>query len=179
MSDYEKLKGLIKQKAFLHDPHKKFKLASGEESHYFFDLKRVLLDPEGISLIARCVFDKIKNTPVKYVGGLEIGSIPITTALCQLSWQEKQPINGFLVRKAKKERGTEQLIEGNLDRGQKVIIIDDVITKGNSVMKAIDAVKDLNCTVECVIAIVDRENATEMFKERGIKYAPLFNKSEF
>ena len=180
MSDYERLKRLIIEKAFIYDPHKKFKLTSGEESNCFFDLKPVLLDPEGAGLIARCIFEKIKNTSVKYVGGLEIGSIPITVALCQLSWQEKRPIFGFFVRKTKKERDTEKLIEGNLKPDQKVIILDDVITKGNSVFKAIDAVKnDFNCTVESVISVVDRENASVKFKEMGIKYEPLFKKTEF
>lgn len=180
MSDYEKLKRLIKKRSYIIDSHKKFRLASGEESNCFFDLKPVLLDPEGSVLIARCIFEKIKNTSVKYVGGLEIGAIPITVALCQLSWQEKRPISGFFVRKSKKERGTENLIEGNLEPNQKVIILDDVITKGNSVIKAIEAVKNQkNCTVESVISVVDRENASVMFKEKGIKFEPLFKKTDF
>lgn len=180
MNDYEKLKSLIKEKAYIVDPHKKFRLASGEESNCFFDLKPVLLDPEGSALIARCIFEKIKNTSVKFVGGLEIGAIPITVALCQLSWQEKRPIYGFFVRKSKKERGTEKLIEGNLERNQKVIILDDVITKGNSVIQAIEAVKNqYNCTVERVISVIDRENPSGQFKGLDIKFEPLFKKTDF
>lgn len=180
MSDRERLKHIINDKAFIYNADKKFKLASGEESNHFFDLKTVLLDPEGIGLIARCIFEKIKNTGVQYVGGLEIGSIPIAAALCQLSWQEKHPIFGFFVRKEKKERGTEKKIEGNLVRDKKVIILDDVITKGNSVLSAIDAVRSLNCTVEIIIPIIDREEgASSKFKEMGIKFDPLFRKREF
>ena len=180
MNNHERLKHIINETALIHSPNKKFKLASGEESNHFFDLKRVLLNPEGIAMIARCIFEKIKNTGVQYVGGLEIGSIPIAAALCQLSWQKNQPIFGFFVRKEKKERGTKKRIEGNLEPNKKVIFLDDVITQGNSVRTAIDEVRSLNCKVERVISIIDREEgAASQFEEMGIKFDPLFKKGEF
>jgi orotate phosphoribosyltransferase len=174
------LKNIIKKKALIFSQGEEFELASGNKSTYFFDMKMVTLDPEGVNLVARCLFDKIKDYDVRYVGGLESGAIPIVAALCMTSWKTRKPLYGFFVRKEPKARGTKKHIEGNLDKGEKVIIIDDVTTEGNSVMKAIEEVRKFGCEIEKVLTIVDREaGARKNLSNIGIEFDALFTKSEF
>ncbi|MGQ9722947.1 MAG: orotate phosphoribosyltransferase [Candidatus Jordarchaeum sp.] len=176
----ERLKQIIRDKSLLTAEVNGFELASGGKSTYFFDMKTVLLDPEGANLIAKCLFEKIKDCDVKYVGGLEAGAIPLVTALCLISWKSSRPLYGFFVRKEPKKRGTRKTIEGNLKEGEKVIIVDDVTTKGGSVIKAIKEVQNLNCKVAKVLSVVDRESgAHENLKQMGVAFDALFKKSEF
>jgi len=176
----EELKKLISEKALLIDEKRGFELASGGKSSYFFDMKMVTLDPQGANLIARCLFEKIKDCDAKYVGGLESGAIPIVTSLCMVSWEEKKPLYGFYVRKEQKKRGTRKTIEGNIEPGEKVIIVDDVVTQGKSVLKAIEEVRKMGCEVVKVVSVIDREEgARENLKNVGIDLDALFTKSDF
>jgi len=176
----DKLKQLIRDKALLTSEENVFELASGGKSSYFFDMKTVLLDPEGVNLVAKCMFEKIKDCDVKYVGGLESGAIPLVTALCMISWNSNKPLYGFFVRKEAKKRGTRKTIEGNIEPGQAVIIVEDVTTKGGSVKRAIEEVQKLNCKVVKVLSVVDRESgASENLKAMGVDFEALFKKSEF
>ena len=176
----EELKKLIEKKGLLKSNNKPFELASGKKTHYFFDMKPVLLEPKGVNLISNCLFKKIKDSNIKYIGGLESGAIPIVTALCMKSWRENKPLYGFFVRKEPKKRGTNKIIEGNLKKGEKVIIIDDVTTTGGSVLKAIEEVKKFGCEVVKVLSIVDRESgARQRFKNINVEFDTLFTKSDF
>src|SRR5512143_3965958 len=109
-----------------------FTLASGRESSIFFDMKRTMFDPEGANLIAEAVLDRIGETPVEAVGGLVIGAVPIIAVVCAKSLERSRPLQGFFVRKETKHHGTAKLIDGNLSRGARVAILEDVTTTGGS-----------------------------------------------
>ena len=138
-----------------------------------------MFDPEGAALLAELLFDTIKNEDVEYIGGLETGAIPIVAGLCARSWPEK-PLKGFFVRKENKGHGTDQQIDGLLQRGSKVILFEDVTTTGGSVMQAVNQARQLDCTVLRVLSVVDRlEGAEENFREAGIKFNSLFTWRDF
>src|ERR1700761_2184916 len=151
-----------------------FVLASGRSSNFFFDMKKTMFDPEGAALLADLLFEAVKAEDVEYIGGLETGAIPIVTALCARSWPEK-PLRGFFVRKENKGHGTDQRIDGLLERGSKVILFEDVTTTGGSAMQAVNQARQLDCTVLRVFSVVDRlEGAEENFQAAGIKFASFF-----
>lgn len=176
----ERLKEFIREKSLLIDHDRGFQLASGGKSFYLFDLKPILLDPEGVNLIAENLYAKIEDCDANYIGGLESGAIPIVTALCMFSWNKGKPLSGFFVRKEAKKTGTKRKIEGNIKSGENVIIVDDVTTTGSSVMKATDEVKKLDCKIVKVISVIDRlEGARENLQKYGIDFDALFTRKDF
>ncbi len=162
----------------------KVTLASGKESDFYFDMKPTMLDPEGASLIAHQLFETVKDLGADYVGGLEMGAVPITGGLCQVSFEKGRPIRGFFVRKQAKGHGAKKLVEGltkteNLS-GKKLIIVEDVTTSGESAYKAIQACEEAGAKVIKVISIVDRQDGAEdFFKSRGISFTSLYQAAEF
>ncbi len=156
-----------------------FRLASGKTSTMFFDLKKTVLDPEGANLMADAVLDLLKDDRPDFIGGLEMGAVPVVQAICTKSFPEN-PIRGFFVRKELKGHGTNQTIEGHLRDGARVVILEDVTTTGGSALKAVAAVEGRGCRVEKVITIVDRlEGAKENLAARGIALVALFTKDDF
>jgi orotate phosphoribosyltransferase len=173
----EKLLAIIRCQSLLQD--RDFVLASGRSSNFFFDMKKTMFDPEGASLLADLLFDAIKAEDVDYIGGLETGAIPIVAALCARSWPEK-PIRGFFVRKAVKGHGTDQRIDGLLERGARVILFEDVTTTGSSAMQAVNQASQFECTIVKVMSVVDRlEGAAANFRAAGIKFEALFTWRDF
>ncbi|HVL74292.1 MAG TPA: orotate phosphoribosyltransferase, partial [Beijerinckiaceae bacterium] len=121
-------------------------LASGRESDFYFDMKPSMLDPEGASLMADGLLAPIAESGAEYVGGLEMGAVPITGAVCLRSHAVGRPVRGIFVRKKPKEHGAKKLVEG-LARGEtlagrRVAVIEDVTTTGESAMKAVRALRD-------------------------------------
>lgn len=173
----QKLLAIIRRASLLQG--REFRLTSGGSSNFFIDLKKTMLDPEGASLLADLLFDKIKAEDVDCVGGMETGAIPIVTALCMRSWPEK-PIKGFFIRKEAKGHGTDQRVDGVLDRGSRVVLLEDVTTTGTSVMRAVEQTRLLQCTILKVITVVDRlEGAEENFHQAGISFEALFTRRDF
>ncbi len=173
----EKLLAIIERQSLLQN--RDFRLASGGSSKFFFDMKKTMFDPEGAALVTDLLFDAIKTEDVDYIGGLETGAIPIVAALCVRSWPEK-PIKGFFVRKEVKGHGTDQRVDGHLERGSKVILFEDVTTTGGSAMQAVNQARQLECTILKVISVVDRlEGAAENFRTAGIKFEALFTSRDF
>lgn len=173
----EKLRELIRRRSLLQN--RDFVLSSGRSSSFFFDMKRTVLDPEGAVLVGDLLFHMIRNEEVDAVGGLETGAIPIVAVVCARSWPEK-PIAGFFVRKEIKGHGTDQRIDGLLDRGARVVLFEDVTTTGASVMQAAEQVLRLDCTIVKIVTIVDRlEGAVDNFKKAGIAFEPLFTWRDF
>jgi orotate phosphoribosyltransferase len=170
----EALKDLIKEKGIVVNI-KGITLSSGKSSIYYYDLKTIALDPKGANLIADLLFEEISILNAKSVGGLEIGAIPITTAILMKSADEHK-LSGFVVRKHAKEHGLKYTVEGNLD--PPVVIVDDVLTTGASLMKAIEAVNDKGHNVKDIFCILEREENNEL-KKSHTKYTPLFRHSDF
>lgn len=157
-----------------------FKLASGGESNIFFDMKTTLLDPEGASLAGDLILDMIEDVEPQAIGGLVLGACPVVTAVCVKSAERGRPIPGFYVRKEPKGRGTNKLIEGNLEPGWRVVVVEDVTTEGNSALRAVRAVRDEGCAVAKVVTVVDRlQGARENLEKEGLELAPLFTRDDF
>jgi orotate phosphoribosyltransferase len=159
-------------------------LASGRKSDYYINLKPTMLDPEGAALLAELTFDALKDDRLDYVGGLEMGAVPLAGAIAQLSWLKHHPIAAFFVRKKPKEHGARLAVEGLTPgetlRGKRVVIVEDVTTTGSSAIKALDAVREAGGDVVLVYTMVDREEgATESFAHAGVAFRALYKASEF
>jgi len=172
-----RLKELLLQKSFLKGD---FVLTSGERSKVFFDVKMTSLDPEGAWLAADLILDMIEGQNIDAVGGIAVGACPIVSAICVRSYERGIPISAFYVRKEAKAHGTQKKIEGlELQKGDRVVIVDDVATKGGSMLEAIAPVKELGCEIVEAIVIVDREQgATEKLKQAGYTLKSIFKRSD-
>jgi orotate phosphoribosyltransferase len=134
-----------------------FKLSSGGRSDYYIDCRTTTLDARGAQLTGRVFLEEIQRrgwTP-EAIGGLTMGADPIVVAVSVTSGT----LNGFLVRKAEKQHGTGQRIEGFRGKGARVVIVDDVCTTGASTIQAIEAARDFGFDVAGVMCLVEREEA--------------------
>jgi orotate phosphoribosyltransferase len=172
-----RLKALIAAKSVLTGGD--YKLASGGQSTVFFDMKMTLLDPEGLNLTADLMLQLIEGEPVAAVGGLVLGACPIVDAIVLKAYPGRR-ITGFYVRKEPKARGTNKMIEGPLAPGTSCVMVEDVTTQGNSVLKAIAEARAIGCTVGSVLTCIDRQQgAVAALAREGIVLKPLFTMDEF
>ncbi len=168
----DRLIQLIYEKAFKYSETPIFRLTSGGVSNYYFNCKAVTLLPEGMYLIGNIIYDMIANLDIKGIGGLTLGADPIAYSVAYTSYLKNKPIEAFVVRKKAKEHGTMQWIEGNIQAGDYVVVIDDVITTGSSTIQAITRLKEAGIFVRKVVVLVDRqeggrENILKFLKECG------------
>jgi len=153
-----------------------FTLSSGKKSDHYFEGKRLTLHPEGAYLIGKEILDMLEGIDVDAVGGLVMGAFPIITAIAVVSHIESKPIQTFIVREQPKVHGTRRKIEGHFKKGSRVAIVDDVITTGGSVRKAIEAVEAEGCEVVKVIVIVDRnEGGSDQLREGRYDFKAIIN----
>lgn len=164
----ERLAEIILEKSFQYRKDPPFKLASGKTSNYYFNCKTTTLDPEGMNLIGNILFEMLRDADVTAAGGLTLGADPIANALSLISYQKGKPIKSFVVRKDVKDHGTKSVIEGNVTPGERVVIIDDVITTGGSTISAIEIMAKAGMIVDRVIALVDREEGGRENIERYV-----------
>ena len=156
-----------------------FILASGRESDYYLDCRMVTLHAEGGYLIGTLMFQAMQGLGAQAVGGLTMGADPVATAVSIASFTAGQPMNAFLVRKESKDHGTKKLVEGPLEPGARVVIVEDTVTTGESALKAAAAVEALGCTVAAIMIVVDRgEGARERVEGAGYRFMPLFTKAD-
>jgi orotate phosphoribosyltransferase len=157
-----------------------FTLSSGEVSEYFFDMKKTMLDPEGANLIASEMLLLNELSKADAIGGLVMGAVPIVSVVCARSHYTDRPLPAFFVRKERKGHGTQQLIDGHLNRDSRVVLVDDVTTTGGSLLKAVEAARAEGCEVDTVVTVVDRlEGARENLAKNGIKLIALFTRADF
>jgi orotate phosphoribosyltransferase len=158
---------LLLKKSFKFSDKPIFKLVSGGMSHFYVNCKPVILDPRGMYLVGNLVFWEVqKNPEIVAVGGLTFGADPIAVATSYASGCFKS-VKAFSIRKELKQHGTSQWIEGDLQKGDKVAIIDDVVTTGGSTIKAIVRAREEGLEVVKVVVLVDREedNGIEKIKQ--------------
>ncbi|AUB57024.1 orotate phosphoribosyltransferase [Methanobacterium sp. MZ-A1] len=152
----------------------KFTLSSGRESDFYVDMKKAITDPEILSQVAKIISHIILDDEIDLVAGPALGAVPIATAVALQSG-----IPMLMIRKAQKGYGTSKLIEGELKEGDRVIVVEDVTTTGNSLLKAVRAVQDNGGVVERTFVIVDREEgAVEHLKKEGVILEPLVSISD-
>lgn len=162
----------------------KFKLSSGKESNYYFDMKPTMMDPIGAALIADQILSELENIEYDYIGGLELGAVPIVSSTVALNGIRGINKKGFIVRKKAKEHGTKNTIEGLTEgenlKNKRIVIVEDVTTTGNSAAQVLSSCSAEGAVVVAVISVVDRETgAADFFQPYGVEFKSLFKASEF
>ncbi len=153
----ERLLRLLKEKSFRYSPDKPFKLVSGRVSPYYIDCRPTTHNAEGLFLIGEIFYQRLRDLQVDAVGGLTMGADPFAHALALTSFLKGRPVNAFSVRKIPKEHGTGGLVVGDVKPGDRVVILEDVITTGASTLKAIAAARDFGLEAAGVLILVDRQ----------------------
>jgi len=189
-SDYDTIKNYIQNNCITYGD---FTLSSGKKSKYYFDIKQAFYNPQIITKISNLLLQGIfryniysttkrSNPYINSIGGIELGSVPLIgsmeTVYCY--FESAYKYNFFIVRKPK-EYGTNKLIEGtNLNDKNRVVLIDDVLTTGKSVLNAIDIIEGCCAKVNCIMVVVDRqEGGREVLENKGIFVDSLFKMKDF
>lgn len=183
--DVQSLRNLMQETCFEYGD---FILSSGRRSQYYYNGKRGTLQPRTAQVIGRVVLDMIEAAGAEAIGGLEIGSIPISQSVALASLGSEKEIPAFIVRKEQKQHGIRDRVaeafpedgaEHLLRPGRRVAIVDDVITTGGSIDKAIEVVEELGCKVVIIIALVERhEGGGDTLRQRGYNFQRLFYTDE-
>lgn len=177
MYDRNALIELIREKAL---KTSKFTLASGKEASFYLDCRQVTLDGRGANLVAEGILELIGPNLPDAVGGMAIGADPITAAVITVAAQRGLPLHGFIVRKEAKKHGRGLGVEGPVREGQRVILVEDVVTTGGSALTAIERAKAFGLVVQEVIAVVDRlEGGRQAFEEQGYELRTLLTIRDF
>lgn len=163
----------IETKAFKYDPINRFPLSSGELSPYYFDCKSLLAYPQPREIVAKLAYEKIKDLNFSCIGGEEIGAIPLATAISAYAYasESKIQLRTFVVRKQPKGHGLRNLIEGAAHSDDRALVVDDVLTTGGSICRAVKAAREAGLCVEYALVVVDREehDGRKNVEKEGIK----------
>jgi orotate phosphoribosyltransferase len=144
-------------KSFKYTKEPSFKLVSGKLSRFYVNCKPTTLSARGLYLAGHLIFDEIRDSDVAAVGGLTFGADPLAVATAFASEMKGQPINALSIRKTKKDHGIVRWIEGDVQPGQRVAIIDDVATTGGSTIKAVERARSEGLEVVKSVILVDRQ----------------------
>jgi len=169
----QELLQLIEQRALQRGT---FTLASGRTASFYLDAKQVVLDARGAMLVGRAILERLQALgPLPdAIGGMSIGADPITGAAVTMAGVAGLPLKGFMVRKEPKGHGMKRYVEGPVEPGQRVVIVEDVTTTGGSSLLAIDRAIEFGLKVERVVTVIDRlAGAAAAFAARGIPLEPL------
>ncbi len=152
-----------------------FTLSSGQKSSYYINGKLVTLDPMGAVATARLMLSELPPH-THAVAGLTLGADPMVSAISVISVYEACPIPALIIRKEAKGHGTQAYIEGpQLPPGSAIAVIEDVVTTGQSALKAVHRLQDAGYTVNAVLALVDREQGgAETYEALGLPFKALF-----
>ena len=161
--DKARLIEIVRQKSFSND--REITLASGRKSMLYFNMKPTMMDPEGSAIISEMVIDELDGVDVDYVGGLEMGAVPIVSMVSPASFRRGRPLKAFFVRKQAKGHGTQSLIEGlapgDTLQGKSVVVFEDVTTTGGSALKAAQAAREAGAKVDTVLTLLDRQEGAK------------------
>lgn len=173
----KELLGLLRRKA-LH--RGRVVLASGKISTYYFDARALTLHPQGLHLIVQLLWPWVKQRGFKAVGGPSVGADPLLAALTLYSAQRGTPLGGLMVRSEPKAHGLGRQVEGALPRkGSRVLVCDDTVTSGGSLIRAVEVLRAEGFKVKEVVAVVNRkEGADEKLQAAGCEFHWLFSGSE-
>lgn len=134
-----------------------FKLASGRTSDFYVDVKQTVYTARGACLIGQLLCDTLESLAIESVGGMAVGAIPLVDAALNEAARRGWQLEGFFVRKDPKTHGTGAKLDGRFDPCKRIALVEDVVTTGESTLKAIDAVEAAGAVVLCVVAVVDRQ----------------------
>jgi orotate phosphoribosyltransferase len=159
---------LLREKSFRYSPDKPFKLVSGRESSYYIDCRPTTHNAQGLALIGEIFFDLIRGLKVNAIGGLTMGADPIAHATALTSYLKGSPINAFSVRQRPKGHGTGGVLVGDVTPGDRVVVVEDVVTTGGSALRAVAAARDFGLTVVKVLIMVDRQEGGKEAVEQEV-----------
>ncbi|MGH7483820.1 MAG: orotate phosphoribosyltransferase [Longimicrobiales bacterium] len=158
-----------------------FVLSSGARSTYYIDARRTTMSGQGLRLIGRLGHQAIRDAgwAPRAVGGLTLGADPVSYAIAHAATLEGATLDAFTVRKEPKDHGTGRRIEGAFEPGDTVVVVEDVVTSGDSALNAAAAVRDAGATVAGVFCVVDRqEGGRERLREAGLEVVALVSRTE-
>ena len=162
----------------------KIMLASGRESDYYIDMRPTTVHPAGATCVGELICDALEGLPVEFVGGLEMGAVPVATSVAIASHRRGGNLQAFFVRKKPKDHGAKKRIEGlpqgETLKGRNVVVVEDTTTTGGSSMQAVQALREEGANILLVLTIVDRlEGAKENFAAEGLELRALYTADEF
>jgi orotate phosphoribosyltransferase len=158
-----------------------FVLASGARSSLYVDCRTTTMHAEGQFLVGQLGWELLRDSGLQpdVIGGLTMGADPVAYAIAHASWLAGSPVNAFSVRKEAKEHGTGRRIEGCFERGNSVVVVEDVVTSGGSALHACDAVLAEGGKVLAVLTIIDREmEGRQRIERAGYRLLSMFDISE-
>ena len=151
----------------------------------YFNVKTTMMHPEGAALCAQGLLDRLDDLEVDYIGGLEMGAVPLLSVVSAFSAGRPKEVPSFFVRKKPKPHGTQLLIEGMDDLGgetlrdKRVVLVDDVATTGGSILQAVDQVESEGGTITDAIVVLDREEgAADVLAKRGVRLHSLYTATD-
>jgi orotate phosphoribosyltransferase len=175
--DKQALVAILREKALRFGD---FTLASGKKASFYLDCRKVTLDSRGANLIAEGMLDLLGAAMPDAVGGMAIGADPITAAVITVAGQRGLHMKGFIVRKEAKSHGTGRDVEGPVEKGDRVYIVEDTVTTGGSSLLAIEKAEAAGLQVLGVLAVIDRlEGGREAFAARGYSLQTLLTVRDF
>ncbi len=158
-----------------------FILASGKKANVYVDCRNLSLDGSAVHQAGQALYQVIQPLHADAVAGVVLGAAPLVTATCIAASNQSQALTGCLIRKASKGHGTQKLVEGQLAPWMRVVLVEDVVTTGGSLLYGIDTLKALHpqLSIAGIISLVDRDaGGAELFAKHGIPYWPLFSLTE-
>lgn len=151
-----------------------FTLTSGAKSKYYFDGRVLTLDPEGADLVSEAFLAMAVEAGAAGVGGPTVAAVPIAGALALRSRQAGTPMAGYFVRDAVKEHGARKQVEGAIKPGTKVVVFDDTVSTGGSLLVAMDAIQEFGCEVVAVLCVLDRhQGGSDEVRRRGVRFRAM------
>jgi orotate phosphoribosyltransferase len=174
MSDRENLLAEIKDKGIVHG---RVVLSSGQEADWYVDLRRITLDGVAAPLVGRVMLDVTADLDYDAVGGLTLGADPVATAMLHAAAAGGRALDAFVVRKAGKAHGLQRRIEGPDVAGRRVLAVEDTSTTGDSVLTAVEALREAGAKVIGVATVVDRGAGTRI-ADTGLPYRTAYTLAE-
>ena len=172
----ERLKAILIRESLLRGD---FVLASGQKSSFYLDVRRTSMHPEGAALCAQLILDELADLDLGAVGGPVLGAAPLVGAIAAESFRRGTPLPTFLIRKEAKGHGTAKLIEGHFTTEKPVALVEDVVTTGGSVLRALAVARGEGAKVPRMVCVVDREQGGETaFADQQVEFRALFRVSE-
>jgi orotate phosphoribosyltransferase len=173
----ELAKAFRETQSFKWDPDTGFRLASGFKSPFYVDCRSLMAHPEPRHLVANLAYEALRSANFDCLGGLEIGAISIATSISDFAFAAQPPRTWrtFVVRKTAKDHGLGKLIEGAVRSGDRALIVDDVLTSGGSLLKAIVAARQAGLVVSQALVIVDRkeQDGRARLEQEGVSLISL------
>lgn len=181
LSKREQLLQILFRTSFNANPTPIYRLASGIVSRYYIDCRVAVSYPEARALIGELLFERIQDLHADAVGGLVLGAYPVAIAVSDAAYKKGITLRAFVIRKESKTHGLRKYVEGEVKKGDRVVILDDVITTGNSTIEAIIKSREEELEIVKAIALVDRQEADgkENIEQHHVTFEALFTLQDF